>query len=187
MMYIKGLMEGMELDASKKETKILNAMLDLLTDLANDVSDLNEDVSQIYDEIDAMDEDMDDLESYVFGEEDDEEEDDEEYEDGLFEITCPNCGEVVCVDEEMLTDENLACPNCASVSASAMSAAVTPPLAVRRQRQPDVVPAVDQDVRVVVRVLRGAGHGVRERHRRREVRRLALVDQRAVPVGPAGR
>ena len=112
--YIKGLMEGMELDASKKETKILNAMLDLLTDLANDVSDLNEDVSQIYDEIDAMDEDMDDLESYVFGEEDDEEEDEEEYEDGLFEITCPNCGEVVCVDEEMLTDENLACPNCAT-------------------------------------------------------------------------
>ena len=40
------------------------------------------------------------------------EEEPEEYEDGLYEITCPACGEVVCVDEEMLTDENLACPNC---------------------------------------------------------------------------
>ena len=24
----------------------------------------------------------------------------------------PNCGEVVCVDEDMLADDNLACPNC---------------------------------------------------------------------------
>ncbi|MEF9866355.1 MAG: hypothetical protein RR576_06870 [Oscillospiraceae bacterium] len=113
--YIKGLMDGLELDAGKKETKVLNAILDVLTDLTNDVSDMEEDVSQLYDEIDAMDEDMDDLENYVFGDEEDEDDDeDEEYDDGLFEITCPNCGEVVCVDEEMLTDENLACPNCAT-------------------------------------------------------------------------
>jgi len=34
--------------------------------------------------------------------EDEDEECDEEFEDGLYEITCPQCGEVVCVDEEML-------------------------------------------------------------------------------------
>lgn len=106
--YIKGLMEGLELDAGKKETKVLAALLDIVTDLANDVSDIQDDVSQLYDEVDAIDEDMDDLESYVFDDEDDDDEDDEE----IYEITCPNCGEVVCVDEDMLMDDNLCCPNC---------------------------------------------------------------------------
>lgn len=112
--YIKGLMEGLELEGTK-EAKVLNAMLELVTEMANDVSDLNDDVNQIYDEIDAIDEDLDEVEEYVFGDEDedeDEDDDEDEYEAGLYEIRCPNCGEVVCVDEEMLCDENLACPNC---------------------------------------------------------------------------
>ena len=36
----------------------------------------------------------------------------DEYEAGLYEITCPNCGEVVCVDEDMLASDDLTCPNC---------------------------------------------------------------------------
>ena len=42
----------------------------------------------------------------------DEDDYDEEYEAGLYEITCPQCGEVVCVDEDMLANDDLACPNC---------------------------------------------------------------------------
>lgn len=118
--YIKGLMEGLELDGTKKETKVLNALLELVTELADEVSDLNNDMDQVYDdidqvyeEIDAIDKDLDDIEECLY--EDDCDcgcEDDEEFEDGLYEIRCPNCGEVVCVDEDMLMDENLACPNC---------------------------------------------------------------------------
>lgn len=108
--YIKGLMEGMELDADKKETKVLTQLLDLVTDMANDLSDVQEDISQIYDEVDAIDEDLDDIESFMFDEDEDDDEDDDDEE--LYEITCPNCGEVVCVDEDMLADDNLCCPNC---------------------------------------------------------------------------
>lgn len=109
--YIKGLMDGLELDATKKETKVLTALVEIVTEMANDVADLNDDMSQVFDEIDAIDEDLDDVEDYLFNE-DDEDDEDEEFEDGLYEIRCPNCGEVVCVDEEMLSDEDLACPNC---------------------------------------------------------------------------
>ena len=46
------------------------------------------------------------------GGDEDEDDYDEEYEAGLYEITCPQCGEVVCVDEDMLANDDLACPNC---------------------------------------------------------------------------
>lgn len=49
---------------------------------------------------------------------DEDEEDDEDLtnlydeENPLYEITCPNCGEVVCMDEDMLFSPDCACPNC---------------------------------------------------------------------------
>lgn len=113
--FIKGLMEGMEFDVTTKEGKILNAVVELLDQMADSVVQIDEDVDQLYDEVDALSEDLEDVESCVYGDEDDDEDEDdydEEYEAGLYEITCPNCGEVVCVDEDMLADENLACPNC---------------------------------------------------------------------------
>ena len=113
--FIKGLMEGMEFDVTTKEGKVLNAVVELLDQMADSVVQIDEDVDQLYDEVDALSEDLEDVESCVYGDEDDDEDEDdydEEYEAGLYEITCPNCGEVVCVDEDMLADENLACPNC---------------------------------------------------------------------------
>ncbi len=113
--FIKGLMEGMEFDVTTKEGKVLNAVVELLDQMADSVVQIDEDVDQLYDEVDALSEDLEDVESCVYGDEDDDEDEDdydEEYEAGLYEITCPNCGEVVCVGEDMLADENLACPNC---------------------------------------------------------------------------
>ena len=113
--HLKGVMEGMEFDVTTKEGKVLNAVVELLDQMADSVVQIDEDVDQLYDEVDALSEDLEDVESCVYGDEDDDEDEDdydEEYEAGLYEITCPNCGEVVCVDEDMLADENLACPNC---------------------------------------------------------------------------
>ncbi|MEG1322861.1 MAG: hypothetical protein RSD01_07015 [Ruthenibacterium sp.] len=113
--YIKGLMEGMELDTSKKEGKILNAILDVLSDVTDKVMTMDEEVGDLFDEVDAISDDLTDVEDFLWedDDEDDEDEDaDDEYEDGLYEITCPACGEVVCVDEDMLADDNLSCPNC---------------------------------------------------------------------------
>ena len=56
--YIKGLMEGLDLDADKKEVKLIKALVDLVDDLALTVTDLDEDLDQVYDELDAIDEDL---------------------------------------------------------------------------------------------------------------------------------
>ena len=109
--YIKGLMEGLDLDADKKEVKLIKALVDLVDDLALTVTDLDEDLDQVYDELDAIDEDLTDVENAVF--EDEEDEDEFSDEDGdMYEITCPACGETVCVDEDTLMSDNLSCPAC---------------------------------------------------------------------------
>lgn len=112
--YIKGMMAGMEFDATTKEGKLIAAIVDMLEEVAKGVEEIDEDVDTLYDEVDAMSEDLEDVENFLFDGMDDEEDDDEpdEFEDGLYEITCPQCGEVVCVDEEMLSSDDLACPNC---------------------------------------------------------------------------
>ena len=110
--YIKGLMEGLELDGDKKEVKVIKALVDLVDDLALTVSDLDEDLDQVYDELDAIDEDLTDVEDAVFADVDDEEEEPIEEDGDMYEITCPACGETVCVDEDTLMSDNLSCPAC---------------------------------------------------------------------------
>lgn len=113
--YLKGLADGLDIDTSSKEGKLLKAVVELLDEVSVALTNLDDDVDQIYEELDAIDEDLDDIEEYIFGEDDLEDEEDleEEEEDSLYyEITCPKCGETVCIDEDTLTSEDLACPNC---------------------------------------------------------------------------
>ena len=109
--YIKGLMEGLDLDSDKKEIKLIKALVDLVDDLALTVTDLDEDVDQVFDELDAIDEDLTDLEDVVYENDEDEDVAFDEDED-MYEITCPSCGETVCVDEDTLMSDNLSCPAC---------------------------------------------------------------------------
>ena len=93
--YIKGMMEGMEFDTATKEGKLLAAVVDVLEEMAKEVTNIDEDVDTLYDEVDAMSEDLEDVENFLFDEDggdEDEDDYDEEYEAGLYEITCPQCG-----------------------------------------------------------------------------------------------
>jgi formylmethanofuran dehydrogenase subunit E len=96
------------LDAAKPEAKLINAIIDLLDDLTLTVSDLEDGLEILNEQVDAVDEDLDDLESYVYEELDEDYDEDDDY----FEIECPKCGEVVCVDEGVLEDGSINCPNC---------------------------------------------------------------------------
>jgi phage FluMu protein Com len=102
------LAEGLALDAAKPEAKLINAIIDLLDDLTLTVSDLEDGLEILNEQVDAVDEDLDDLESYVYEELDEDYDEDDDY----FEIECPKCGEVVCVDEGVLEDGSINCPNC---------------------------------------------------------------------------
>ena len=117
--YLKGLAEGLSLDESKPETKLIKAMIDVIDEMALSVADLEDDVDMIVDQLDAVDEDLSEVEDFVFGEDDF----DDEYSscegcsgcggDGdYFEVECPACGEVICLDESMLDEESIECPAC---------------------------------------------------------------------------
>ena len=113
--YLKGLAEGLNLDESKPETKVIKAMMDVLDDLALSVSDLEDGVDLISEQLDAVDEDLDELEGYVYEDLDDCcdcddccDDDDEEY----YDVECPNCGEIITVDRDILEEGSINCPKC---------------------------------------------------------------------------
>ncbi len=110
--YLKGLMEGLGLDKTTKEGKVIDAMADILEDLALTVADN-------CDQIDAIDEDLESLEEYVYEDLDFDKDDyddlfgDSDDEEGEYEFECPNCHEVVFIDESVFDEgKEIECPNC---------------------------------------------------------------------------
>lgn len=111
--YIKGLMDGMNIDASTNEGKVLRAMSELLCEITAAVAELDNDMSAVYDQVDELDETMDALlELDDEDEEADEDEADEELAEDEYELTCPGCGAINVVDEETLMNERIYCGNC---------------------------------------------------------------------------
>ncbi len=124
--YIKGLADGLELDKSTKEGKLIAALIDLVSDMAEEIELLGEDVDTALDYCEELDEDLGAVEETLLDadlDDDDEfcdgdcdccdeccdfdDDDDEEY----FEVECPSCGETVCFDGS-IDPEELACPAC---------------------------------------------------------------------------
>jgi len=118
--YLKGLVEGMEIDTSKKEGKILAAIIDVLEELSLEVADLWDDQVELAEGLDVVSDDLADIEDIIYDEEfeDEDEFDEEYYEDELEEdedcyaTTCPTCEETIYFDESILEDGEVICPNC---------------------------------------------------------------------------
>lgn len=112
--YIKGLAEGLGIDASTKEGKVIGEMLTLLGDMADKIEALDAECSELREYAEELDEDLGAVEEDLYVSEDDEDEDDEDEDedDGeYYELVCPSCGEIICFDESLDTDE-LVCPAC---------------------------------------------------------------------------
>ncbi len=120
--YLKGLMEGMEIDKDSKEGKIYAAIMDVLTDMALTIEDMADYVDELSEQVDEIDEDLADVEEYLDDECDccdcDDDCDcsdcdcDDDWDGEFYEVTCPACGETFEVDEETLLDGGIACPEC---------------------------------------------------------------------------
>lgn len=113
--YIRGLMEGLELDPKAKETKVLNAMVELLDDLCLSVEELEDGFDLLSEQVDEIDEDLGNVEEDFYGLE----EDDcgcghhhGDFEDAEFEVTCPSCGDTIQLTDEMLEEGSITCPGC---------------------------------------------------------------------------
>ena len=71
-------------------------------------------LDQVYDELETLDQDVDDIVSDLYADDDEDDDAEEDSDEGLYEVTCPNCGKVSTVDEETLLDQTqeLVCPYC---------------------------------------------------------------------------
>ena len=122
--YLKGLADGMKLDESKDTEKLLKAIIDTIGELAATVDDIDDDLDVFAEQLDAVDEDLADAEEYLyeafddydgFDDEDYEDYDDYEDEEGFYDVECPECGEVITVDDEILDEGKLECPKCGTL------------------------------------------------------------------------
>lgn len=115
--YVKGLAEGMKLDTESNEGKLISAIIDILADISEEIDAINEEQFNIADQLDEVDEDLSTLEEIIY---DDEEcdgdcdccDEDCDFDDDIYEVTCPNCNDIIYLDAEMLEEEGIACPNC---------------------------------------------------------------------------
>ena len=106
--YLKGLAEGLALDKDSKEGRLINVIIDILDDMAGSIEDIGEGIEIMGSQIDDIVDELDFMEN-----DDDEDYDDaEDYEGELYEVTCPNCQNIVYMDEQILDEGEMPCPNC---------------------------------------------------------------------------
>ena len=129
--YLKGLMEGLELDTQKAEGKLISALVELMGDVTKKLTDVENTTIAISDELDEIEEDLDAIEDYILDEEDEDyddyEDDFDDYDDEddfdeegfdygdedttIYEVKCV-CGNVINFDEETLEEGSIVCDNC---------------------------------------------------------------------------
>ena len=122
--YLKGLMDGLNLDTEKAEGKMISAIVELLGDVTKRVTDIEETTIAISDELDEIEEDLDAIEDYILDEDEDDYYDDDEDDDygdegfdfgdedsTIYEVECA-CGNIINFDEETLEAGSMICDNC---------------------------------------------------------------------------
>ena len=127
--YIKGLMDGLNLDTEKAEGKLIAALVELVGDMSKKLTDVEDTTIAICDELDEIEEDLDAIEDYILDDEDlddyddddFDEYDDDDYEDEgfdfgdedstIYEVKCA-CGNVIAFDEETLEEGSIICDEC---------------------------------------------------------------------------
>ena len=111
--YLDGLMEGLNIQ-DDKYAKIFSAIVDALDLIAEEMADHEDTLADLDDSVEEIFENLDEYDDFLYGDEEDEDDEDDEFdEDDFFEIVCPNCGETIYFDQDMLdSPDGLICPNC---------------------------------------------------------------------------
>lgn len=78
--YLHGLMDGIVLDESKPETKLIKALVDALDCFAEEIEILQEQAATAEDYLDELDHDLGELEADVYECDEDDYDDEDEYE-----------------------------------------------------------------------------------------------------------
>ncbi|MCQ2464508.1 MAG: hypothetical protein MJ095_02870 [Oscillospiraceae bacterium] len=123
MSYLKGYIDGIDLDTSSKEGKVLATMADVMHEMVAYIEDLQGQVDELTELCEILDEDLGCVEDDFYDEDDfdDDDEDEDDFDDfddedlddeDLYEVVCPTCGDSILLDGGMLDEGSMACPNC---------------------------------------------------------------------------
>lgn len=107
--YIKGILDCTQIDETKNEGKLLLAIIDLLDGITEEICDIEDACDDMSEQLDAVDEDLSKVEEIVY---DDCDCDCDCDDDELYEIECPECHDVIYLDEDMIDEGGIECPNC---------------------------------------------------------------------------
>lgn len=137
--YVKGLMDGLDIDTTTDEGKILVALYDLVAEMAETVDDIDGDIDDIVEFCNVLDEDLQVVEEYLMDEEELEDDcdcgchchcdddcdcdcdcccDDDcdcdccDPEDDTYECVCPTCGDTIELTLPMIEEGSIECPGC---------------------------------------------------------------------------
>ena len=116
--YLKGLAEGLELE-DNKEGKLIKVIIEVLDDICEEIYDTQDYCEELGEQLDAVDEDLAHLEEVIYDDEDcdccdcdDECDCDCDCDDECYEVECPSCNDIIYLDDEMIEECKIACPNC---------------------------------------------------------------------------
>ncbi|MBQ3566280.1 MAG: hypothetical protein IJA12_03795 [Oscillospiraceae bacterium] len=138
MSYLQGLLDGLEIDTTTKEGKLLIQMTEVMHQMVESIDDLQSQVDELTELCDILDEDLGGLEEDYYCcdcdcdcdcEDDDcdcdcccDEDDYDDFDDyeeydynddeELYEVCCPVCEEKVVLDDSMLDEGSIECPCC---------------------------------------------------------------------------
>lgn len=104
--YLQGLTEGLNITEGSPHGKIISGMLNVMNEMADELSLMQHDFAEIKDYIENIDDDLYELEETVFDEEE------------FMQIKCRSCGEKLLIENDILDDEDsieVICPRCNEV------------------------------------------------------------------------
>ncbi len=117
--YLLGLAEGMKLSADVPEQKLMLKMLEVMRDFSEYCEELRHDHEELAEYVGNIDEDLEEIESALFDEEDDDDscgcghDHGEDALVGEMEYECPHCGYETKFDlADFDFEEDYLCPQC---------------------------------------------------------------------------
>lgn len=120
MSYLHGLVDGLDIDMTTKEGKVLGQVLEVLQSTVLYVDDLQDQIDELTELCEDIDEDLGEVEEFLLDDEDeldfcDDDSDDEDYdfdEEDLYETVCPTCENTIVLADSILDEGSMKCPCC---------------------------------------------------------------------------